>query len=73
MSAIRILTLLISVVSGAGCQSFGVEPWERGSLAQPDMQFQSRDLQLTTDDHFYFSKEGTSGGRGFAGGGCGCN
>jgi hypothetical protein len=25
------------------------------------------------DDHIYFSKEASSGGRGFAGGGCGCN
>ena len=56
-----------------GCESFGVETWQRDILAQPAMQFQARDLGLTTDDHFYFSKEGTSGGRGFAGGGCGCN
>ena len=27
----------------------------------------------TTDDHIYFSKEASSGGRGFGGGGCGCN
>ncbi len=25
------------------------------------------------DDHLYFSKEASSGGRAFAGGGCGCN
>jgi hypothetical protein len=25
------------------------------------------------DDHIYFSKEAISGGRSFAGGGCGCN
>jgi hypothetical protein len=25
------------------------------------------------DDHTYFSKEASSGGRGFGGGGCGCN
>ncbi len=56
-----------------GCQSLGVEVWERDVLSQADMQFLSNDLDLTMDDHFYFSKEGTSGGRGFAGGGCGCN
>jgi hypothetical protein len=28
---------------------------------------------LNIDDHIYFSKESSSGGRGFAGGGCGCN
>jgi len=61
------------VLFASGCQSLGVESWEREILAQAEMQFQARDQELTTDDHFYFSKEGTSGGRGFAGGGCGCN
>ncbi len=57
----------------SGCQSLGVQVWEREVLAQTEMQFISNDLELTIDDHFYFSKEGTSGGRSFAGGGCGCN
>jgi hypothetical protein len=30
-------------------------------------------LDATIDDHIYFSKEASSGGRGFGGGGCGCN
>ncbi|MDH3220525.1 MAG: DUF4266 domain-containing protein [Gammaproteobacteria bacterium] len=55
------------------CQGFGVEAWQRETLALPEMQFSDRDIDLALDDHFYFSKEGTSGGRGFAGGGCGCN
>ena len=67
MFATRLLSLFICLGPVIGCQSLGVEPWERGTLAKADMQFQSRDLRLTTDDHFYFSKEGTSGG------GCGCN
>jgi hypothetical protein len=67
------LSLGLLVISSSGCQSFGIEAWKREILAQPAMQFQVRDQELTTDDHFYFSKEGTSGGRGFAGGGCGCN
>ncbi len=65
--------LLLMVIVLNGCQSLGVEVWERDVLSQADMQFLSNDLDLTMDDHFYFSKEGTSGGRGFAGGGCGCN
>ena len=56
-----------------GCASLGVEAWEREILARPEMTFDNDDLGLELDDHFYFSKEGTSGGRGFAGGGCGCN
>lgn len=50
-----------------------IKPWERQYLSQPAMEFSASDLNLTMNDHFYFSKEGTSGGRGFAGGGCGCN
>ena len=30
-------------------------------------------LEAAIDDHIYFSKEASSGGRGFGGGGCGCN
>ncbi len=67
------LVLVLFAVSTSACQSLGVESFQREILAQPEMQFQARNLELTSDDHFYFSKEGTSGGRGFAGGGCGCN
>ncbi|MFT5657131.1 MAG: hypothetical protein ACI9KN_000403 [Gammaproteobacteria bacterium] len=70
---LRWICLVIWLTSTVGCQSLGVKPWERGLLAQPAMQFDSSDLDLALDDHFYFSKEGTSGGRGFSGGGCGCN
>lgn len=50
-----------------------VRPWERGRLADPDMELGADALDLSIDDHIYFSKEGASGGRGFGGGGCGCN
>ena len=67
------LALPFAAVLTSGCASLGVEVWERETLSRPEMQFLERDLGLDFDDHFYFSKEGTSGGRGFAGGGCGCN
>jgi hypothetical protein len=56
-----------------GCASVGVQPWEREVLARDDMQLDANALDTAFDDHIYFSKEGTSGGRGFGGGGCGCN
>ncbi len=65
--------LLAACMALSGCANLGVEAWERETLAKPEMQFMNQDLDLALDDHFYFSKEGTSGGRGFAGGGCGCN
>jgi len=59
--------------TSAGCTHLGVQPWEREVLAREDMQPDSNALDTAFDDHIYFSKEGTSGGRGFGGGGCGCN
>ncbi len=63
--------MLAASAALAGCAN--VRPWEREVLARPDMQLESNALDTALDDHIYFSKEGTSGGRGFGGGGCGCN
>jgi hypothetical protein len=57
----------------AGCSSLGVRPWQRDVLAREDMQLDNAPLDAAIDDHLYFSKEASSGGRSFAGGGCGCN
>ena len=61
------------VLAISGCSSMGVEPWERDVLAKQEMQLVSNPLEIAIDDHIYFSKEASSGGRGFGGGGCGCN
>ena len=57
----------------SACSTLGVEPWERDVLAKDEMQLVSNPLEANIDDHIYFSKEASSGGRGFGGGGCGCN
>ncbi|AWL13338.1 hypothetical protein HMF8227_02890 [Saliniradius amylolyticus] len=57
----------------SACASLGVEPWERDQLARQEMALDNEAVDLALDDHIYFSKEGSSGGRAFAGGGCGCN
>ena len=70
----RTLTILFAALvttALGGCASLGVEPWERDLHAREDMQPNQHDAAI--DDHIYFSKEASSGGRGFAGGGCGCN
>ena len=56
-----------------GCASLGVEPWERDLLAQDEMSLNASPVDSALDDHIYFSKEASSGGKGFGGGGCGCN
>ncbi len=69
---IAIVTALSCTVF-CGCTNLGVKPWEREVLARDAMQPDANRLDTALDDHIYFSKEGTSGGRGFGGGGCGCN
>jgi hypothetical protein len=68
-----LLLLAPCAVSLTGCSSLGVKPWQREMLAREEMQFDGNPLDAAFDDHVYFSKEATSGGRGFGGGGCGCN
>jgi hypothetical protein len=70
--SIRIALTLTAVIA-AGCTSLGVKPWQRDMLAREDMQLNNNPIDAAIDDHLYFSKEASSGGRGFAGGGCGCN
>lgn len=68
-----VLVAAFAMLTATACSSLGVEPWERGVLAKEEMQLVTDPLEATIDDHIYFSKEASSGGRGFGGGGCGCN
>lgn len=65
--------LIAIVLLASACSSVGVKPWQRDLLAREDMQPSGGSLDAAIDDHLYFSKEASSGGRSFAGGGCGCN
>ncbi|MFN0118078.1 MAG: DUF4266 domain-containing protein [Elusimicrobiota bacterium] len=67
------LFLLIGGLVLGGCATMGVQPWERGLMSEPAMQVDPNPIQSAYDDHIYFSIEGSSGGRSFGGGGCGCN
>jgi len=67
-----IVGLIIGLTLSA-CSNLGVKPWERETLARPEMQLIHDAVEAGLDDHIYFSKEASSGGRGFGGGGCGCN
>lgn len=67
------MTLACISVTAAGCSTLGVEPWERDVLSKEEMQLTTDAVEAGIDEHIYFSKEASSGGRGFGGGGCGCN
>ena len=68
--------LFLSAAAAAllsGCAQPGVQPWQRGDLAKPEMAFDCEPVTFGMDDHIYFSKEAVNGGGSYAGGGCGCN
>jgi hypothetical protein len=68
-----ITSALFVVVCAAlsGCAE--VKPWQRGNLARSHMALDTDPLESQSKQHMYFSKEGSSGGYGVGGGGCGCN
>ena len=65
------LSLIGLLVVGTGCQN--VKPWQRATLADVTMRADRDPIGTAMDEHIYFSREATSGGRGVGGGGCGCN
>jgi hypothetical protein len=68
------ITLGAAMLTGcAGMKPAYVKPWERDILARPAMQLDPDPMISGAEDHIYFSREASKGGRGFGGGGCGCN
>ncbi|HKJ72731.1 MAG TPA: DUF4266 domain-containing protein [Alphaproteobacteria bacterium] len=57
----------------SACSVLGVKPWDRDIMARKSMQLNTHPNLTAYHEHIYFSKEGSSGGRTFDGGGCGCN
>jgi hypothetical protein len=51
----------------------GPKPWEKGTLAKPEMTMGGDALDQRYTQHVYQSKEAAAGGGGVGGGGCGCN
>lgn len=70
---LAVASALAALAALAGCASVGIKPWERDVLARPEMALDAAPVDNAFDEHVYFSKESASGGRGFGGGGCGCN
>ena len=55
----------------AGCAP--VKPWQRELLAKPKMALDADPEAALLEQHVYQYREGSAGGYGGAGGGCGCN
>ncbi len=74
MKSTRTIGLGIVVVALSGCSALsGPQPWEKGNLAKPEMTMGGNALEQRYRQHIDSSKEGSSGGYGVGGGGCGCN
>jgi uncharacterized protein DUF4266 len=67
--------LLLALLALGGCSSFQpwVKPYERDRLADPIMAWDRDAISSAYLDHVHESREGSRGGTGAAGGGCGCN
>jgi hypothetical protein len=66
--------LLLALASSiTGCAATAVRPWDRDLLAEKKMRLNPSPMVNSLDEHVYFSKEGSTGGHGVGGGGCGCN
>ncbi|HLU68334.1 MAG TPA: DUF4266 domain-containing protein [Kofleriaceae bacterium] len=57
----------------AGCGRHAVRPSEKEHLADRTMRFDTNQQEAAADDHVLSNREGSTGGRGTSGGGCGCN
>ncbi|HVH46793.1 MAG TPA: DUF4266 domain-containing protein [Labilithrix sp.] len=64
------LTIVLALV-GVGCVT--VKPQQRSVLADPIMQFEGDPQASAQLRHAIDNREGSYGGGGVAGGGCGCN
>jgi hypothetical protein len=62
--------LVVALVSSA-CAT--VAPQERAILADPTMQFDNEAKHEAALRHAIDNREGSMGGTGVSGGGCGCN
>ncbi len=63
--------LVASTASSLGCVT--VKPQERALLADPIMQFEGDQATAAQLRHAIENREGSYGGAGVSGGGCGCN
>ena len=63
--------LALALLALSGCAT--VAPYERETLARRDMQLQRNPDASAGELHANAYREGSAGGEGTSGGGCGCN
>ena len=73
MLSTTVALLIVLALSGCAIFKKRVAPYDRALLAKPAMNFIDKPSQETAMQHMYNAREGSTGGFGGAGGGCGCN
>jgi hypothetical protein len=74
--AFRPAVAILAALLLGGCASFHpvrVQPWERAKLADELMNPRRAPLDTAFAEHILLSREGSAGGAGVGGSGCGCN
>jgi hypothetical protein len=71
MKKTRALVLVVMSLSLASCVT--VRPEQRSVLADPIMKFEGDSQAAGQYRHAIDNREGSAGGSGVQGGGCGCN
>jgi hypothetical protein len=71
MKLVRLLMLIIIAAMLVGCAA--TSPWQREHLSKPVMQFDHNKEEAIAREHMLNTLEGSAGGFGVGGGGCGCN
>jgi Domain of unknown function (DUF4266) len=70
---VQIAVLFTVIATAAGCGRNAVRATEKEFLADQIMRFDEDAHEVAADDHVLTNREGSAGGRGAKGGGCGCN
>jgi hypothetical protein len=69
--SLKRVVLLVALAASSGCAA--VKPYEREFLSERVMTPGSEGTEDRFRQHWQFAREGSEGGFGGAGGGCGCN
>jgi hypothetical protein len=73
MRTLMLIAIAFICIGSAGCGRYAVRPDEKELLADRIMQPDYDTLETASDQHVLSNREGSEGGFGAAGGGCGCN
>lgn len=71
--AILIKLIIMAMLMIMLCACSSVKQWERGNLAKQEMLVDPYPFHSKLRAQVFESKEGSSGGQGASGGGCGCD